>query len=108
MRIIAGTKRGMTLLSPKTYDSRPYTDRVKESVFNVLYKYNLLEGRRVADVFCGVGSMGLESLSRGAAFAAFVEKDPRTIAVLKQNIEKAGFVQQSKIVRGNAFKIGAG
>ena len=107
MRIIAGTKRGMKLLSPKSETSRPYTDRVKESLFSVLYKYGLLEGRAVADVFSGVGSMGLEALSRGAEFALFVEKDPKIGSILKQNIEKAGFTAQSKVIRANAFKIGA-
>ena len=107
MRIIAGTKRGMKLLSPKSETSRPYTDRVKESLFSVLYKYGLLEGRAVADVFSGVGSMGLEALSRGAEFALFVEKDPKIGSILKQNIEKADFTAQSKVIRANAFKIGA-
>jgi 16S rRNA (guanine(966)-N(2))-methyltransferase RsmD len=107
MRIIAGTKRGMKLLGPKSETSRPYTDRVKESLFSVLYKYGLLEDRAVADVFSGVGSMGLEALSRGAEFALFVEKDPKIGSILKQNIEKAGFTAQSKVIRANAFKIGA-
>jgi 16S rRNA (guanine966-N2)-methyltransferase len=61
----------------------------------------------VADLFCGVGSLGLEALSRGAEFVTFVEKDPGIIAVLKRNIEKAGFASQSKIIRADAFKIGA-
>ena len=107
MRIIAGTKKGMALLSPKTKISRPITDRVKESLFSVLYKYDLPEGAKVADLFSGVGSMGLESLSRGSEFVTFVEKDPRIIAVLKQNIEKAGFDKKSKAIRANAFSIGA-
>jgi 16S rRNA (guanine966-N2)-methyltransferase len=107
MRIIAGAKRGMKLFSPKTDASRPITDRVKESLFSVLYKYDLPGGKIVADLFCGVGSLGLEALSRGAEFVTFVEKDPNIIATLKKNIEKAGFVGESKIVRADAFKIGA-
>jgi 16S rRNA (guanine966-N2)-methyltransferase len=107
MRIIAGTKKGMNLLSPKTQISRPITDRVKESLFSVLYKYDLPEGARVADLFCGVGSLGLEALSRGAEFVTFVEKDPGIIAVLNKNIEKARFVSESKVIRANAFIIGA-
>ena len=107
MRIIAGTKKGMNLLSPKTQISRPITDRVKESLFSVLYKYDLPQGARVADLFSGVGSLGLESLSRGAEFVTFVEKDPRIIAVLNKNIEKARFVPESKVIRANAFIIGA-
>jgi 16S rRNA (guanine966-N2)-methyltransferase len=107
MRIIAGSKRGMKLLSPKSQVSRPITDRVKESLFSVLYKYNLPGGAIVADLFCGVGSLGLEALSRGAEFVTFIEQDPNVISVLNKNIEKAGFVKESKVIRGNAFKLGA-
>ncbi len=107
MRIIAGSKRGMTLLSPKTQVSRPITDRVKESLFSVLYKYDLPADATVADLFSGVGSLGLEALSRGAKCVTFVEKDPRIIAVLKKNIEKARFIKESKVIKANAFAIGA-
>ncbi|HEW79281.1 MAG TPA: 16S rRNA (guanine(966)-N(2))-methyltransferase RsmD [Phycisphaerales bacterium] len=107
MRIIAGTKRGMKLLSPETRVSRPITDRVKESLFSVLYKYDLPKGKRVADVFSGVGSLGLEALSRAAAFVTFVERDAGVIAILKKNIEKAGFLKESKVIRADAFKVGA-
>jgi 16S rRNA (guanine(966)-N(2))-methyltransferase RsmD len=107
MRIIAGSKRAMKLLSPKTRDSRPITDRVKESLFSVLYKYDLPDGAIVADLFCGVGSLGLEVLSRGAEFVTFVEQDPKIAAVLNRNIDKAGFVKESKVIRADAFKVGA-
>ncbi len=96
----------MKLLSPKTKVSRPITDRVKESLFSVLYKYDLPSGAVVADLFCGVGSLGLEALSRGAGFVTFVEHDPEIISVLKKNIEKADFVKESKVIKTNAFKIG--
>jgi 16S rRNA (guanine966-N2)-methyltransferase len=107
MRIIAGAKRGMTLLCPNTQDTRPITDRVKESLFNVLQNYDLLVGRHVADLFSGVGSLGLEALSRGADFVTFVEQDPRTVVFLEKNIAKACFVAQSRVVRANAFRVGA-
>jgi 16S rRNA (guanine(966)-N(2))-methyltransferase RsmD len=93
----------MKLLSPRVNVSRPITDRVKESLFSVLYKYDLPDGKVVADLFCGVGSLGLEALSRGAEFVTFVEKDPKIIVTLKKNIEKAGFASESKIVRADAF-----
>lgn len=105
MRIIAGSRRGMKLLSPATRASRPITDRVKESLFSVLYKYDLPADAIVADLFCGVGSLGLESLSRGARFVTFVDKDPKTVAILERNIEKAGFVRNSKIITTNAFRV---
>jgi len=107
MRIIAGSKRGMKLLSPKSDVSRPITDRVKESLFSVLDKYDLPGGAIVADLFSGVGSLGLESLSRAAAFVTFIEKDPKVIAILERNIEKSGFVKKSKVIRADAFKVGA-
>jgi 16S rRNA (guanine966-N2)-methyltransferase len=107
MRIIAGEKRGMTILSPKTDGTRPVTDRVKESIFNVLQKYGPMEGKWAADLFCGTGSMGLESLSRGAEHVLFVESDSRVIDILKKNIAKGEFEDRSKVVRANAFKVGA-
>ncbi len=107
MRIIAGSKRAMRLLSPKTCDTRPITDRVKESLFNVLSNYGLPAGRVAADLFCGVGSLGLEALSRAADFVTFVDLDPQTISVLEKNIEKAGFVANSKVIRADVFKTGA-
>ena len=107
MRIIAGAKRGMKLLPPKDDTTRPIIDRVKESIFSVLYKYDLTEDRAVADLFCGTGSFGLEALSRGASRAVFVEQNSKVVAVLRKNIEKAGFVDISKVIRANAFKIGA-
>jgi 16S rRNA (guanine966-N2)-methyltransferase len=107
MRIIAGAKRGMKLFSPPTDASRPFTDRVKESLFSVLYKYDMPEGKIVADLFCGVGSLGLESLSRGAKFVTFVERNAKIAATLCRNIEKAGFIERSKVIKADAFKIGA-
>ena len=107
MRVIAGTKRGMKLAGPKNEASRPILDRVKESLFSVLYKYGLPEGKIVADLFSGIGSLGIEALSRGADFVTFVEKDPAVISILKANIEKADFVKESKVIRANAFKVGA-
>ena len=94
------------MFSPKTLDSRPVTDRVKESLFSVLYKYDLPNGAIVADLFSGVGSLGLEAISRKARFVTFVENDPKIISVLKRNIEKADFVIESEIIRANAFKFG--
>ena len=103
MRIISGSKRGMKLLSPAVAGSRPITDRVKESLFSVLYKYDLPAEANVADLFCGVGSLGLEALSRGADFGTFVEKNRDIIATLKKNIDKADFNDCSNVIRADAF-----
>jgi 16S rRNA (guanine966-N2)-methyltransferase len=107
MRIIAGSKRGMRLLPPKGQNTRPITDRVKESLFSVLYKYDVIDGGIVSDLFCGTGSLGLEALSRGAQCVCFIEKDRKAVELLNKNIAKAGFIAQSKVIYGNAFKIGA-
>jgi 16S rRNA (guanine(966)-N(2))-methyltransferase RsmD len=107
MRIIAGSKRGMKLFSPEGMDTRPVTDRVKESMFNILFSKGYPEGCVVADLFCGTGSMGLEALSRGAAWATLIDGDRRVIEILKRNIEKADFVSQSKAVCANILKVGA-
>ena len=107
MRIIAGSKRGMKLLSPEGRDTRPITDRVKESVFNILFSKGYPADCIVADLFCGTGSMGLEALSRGAVWATFIDSDYRVIEILKRNISKAGFVDQSKAVCANILKVGS-
>lgn len=73
----------------------------------MLYKYDLIEGRLVADLFCGVGSLGLEALSRGAKFVTFIEKDHKIRLILEKNIARGAFVKKSKVLRANAFKIGA-
>jgi 16S rRNA (guanine966-N2)-methyltransferase len=107
MRIIAGSKRGMKLFSPEGMDTRPITDRVKESVFNILFSKGYPDGCVVADLFCGTGSMGLEALSRGAAWATFIDNDRRVIEILNRNIAKADFIDQSKAVCANILKVGA-
>lgn len=107
MRIIAGSKRGMKLLPPKGQDTRPITDRVKESLFSILWSKGKLEDCVVADLFCGTGSMGLEALSRGAKFCTFIDGSRKVIEILDRNIEKAGFLAESKSVCANILKVGA-
>ncbi len=97
----------MKLLPPKGSDTRPITDRVKESLFSVLYKYNVIEDGVVADLFCGTGSLGLEALSRGARWVTFLEMDRSAVGLLNRNIERAGFVGESRVIGANAWKVGA-
>jgi len=97
----------MKLFSPDGMDTRPITDRVKESVFDILYSKGYPAECIVADLFCGTGSMGLEALSRGAAWVTFFDKDYRVIEILKRNIAKADFAGQSKAVCANILKVGA-
>lgn len=107
MRIIAGTKRGMKILPPKSNETRPITDRAKEALFSVIYKYDMPDGCRAADLFSGTGSMGLECLSRGAEFVTFIDQSRQVVDILNKNIEKARFVAESKVIRANIFRIGA-
>lgn len=107
MRIIAGTNKGMRLLPPKGNDTRPITDRVKESLFSILYTKSMLEDVVVADLFCGTGSMGLEALSRGAKFCIFIDGSRQVTQILNQNVEKAKFLAESKTVCANILKVGA-
>ena len=107
MRIIAGSKRGMKLFPPKGTDTRPITDRVKESLFSILWSKGKLEDCVVADLFCGTGSMGLEALSRGAKFCTFIDGSRSVVEILNRNIEKAVFLAESKSVCANILKVGA-
>ena len=84
LRIVAGRYRRRQLRANPGSVTRPITDRMKETLFNRL---NGLEGARVADVFAGTGTMGLECLSRGAAAAVFFEYDRKAIELLKANVE---------------------
>jgi len=86
MRIIAGTYRGMRLSAPRTLAVRPTTDRVKQTLFDILTSRIEFEGKEVLDLFAGSGSLGLEALSRGARRVTFVEKSRPALRVLERNI----------------------
>ncbi len=86
MRIISGKYRGLKLAEFEGEDVRPTADRVKESLFNILY--GQISGARVLDLFCGSGNLGIESLSRGASFVHFNDKSAASIGLLKKNLAK--------------------
>lgn len=86
MRIIAGKYKGHQLVAFKADHIRPTTDRVKETLFNKL-QFDI-DGSVVLDLFCGTGNLGLEAISRGAVFCTFVEKNPKSVLIARQNIEK--------------------
>lgn len=112
MRIIAGTHRGRPILPPEDDKvTRPITDRVKESLFDRLMSLGMLEGPehggepwRAVDVFSGTGSLGLETLSRGAEHATFVERDRDAVDRLKQNLDAFGWTRKAAIVTGSALQ----
>ena len=85
MRIIAGEYRGQHIKAPSGKVTRPTTDRVRESVFNILQ--HTVEKQHVLDLYAGSGAMGLEALSRGAQYCAFVDKSPEACRVIRSNLE---------------------
>ena len=95
MRIIGGKYRGRTLVSFEGEAVRPTSDRVKESLFNILA--TRLYGARVLDLFCGSGSLGLESLSRGAKQVTFNDSAKTSIAILKKNLDKLGVTSEEAV-----------
>jgi 16S rRNA (guanine966-N2)-methyltransferase len=102
MRVIAGEKRGTILVSPPSKDIRPTYDMVREAVFGKLQF--IVPGKRVLDLFAGSGAMGIEALSRGAAFAVFVDKSEAAISTVRANLQKTGFAEKSAIYK-NAYEI---
>ena len=91
MRIIAGTWRGRPLLAPPGRNTRPTSDRAREGLFSMLAsRLGSFEGLHVADLFAGTGALGLEALSRGAAFCTFVEKERDALDSLRRNLDKLG------------------
>jgi len=109
MRIVGGSLRGRRLNTPKSDIIRPTTDRVRESLFNVL-THGLddfdLENQSVLDLFAGSGALGLEAISRGAIFALFVEQSAEARGLIRKNIEDLGLTGITKIFRRDATKLG--
>jgi 16S rRNA (guanine966-N2)-methyltransferase len=95
MRIIAGKYRSRTLVAPAGLATRPSSDRLRETLFNVLAPR--IEGARFLDLYAGSGAVGLEALSRGAMSVEFVERGPAALAVLRKNLERLGIVSGFRI-----------
>ena len=91
MRVVAGSFKGRRLQAPKGSRTRPTADRVREALFSMLGD---VSGARVLDLYAGSGALGIEALSRGAASATFVEKDPRALAAIRSNLEALGSRQE--------------
>ncbi len=96
MRVIAGELGGRQLLAPKGWKVRPTPERVREALFSALGD---IEGARVADLYCGTGALGIEAVSRGAAFAVLVDRDTRPAM---GNVHNLGLVDRTELVRADA------
>ena len=107
MRIIAGTSKGKKILQPKDQLTRPLKDLTKESIFNIIMHSNKfetkIEGSKILDLFSGVGSFGLECLSRGALNAVFIESYKEVLDILKKNIENLNYVNSSTIIEQDIY-----
>jgi 16S rRNA (guanine966-N2)-methyltransferase len=111
MRIVGGAQRGTRLASPPPGDRRirPTTDRVRESLFNLLThrpEGDIVEGARVLDLFAGTGALGLEALSRGAESATLVERDPDAAALAEANIARLRLGGRARLLRRDATRLG--
>ena len=103
MRIIAGDFKGRRLKTPRWDGLRPTSDKLRETMFNVIAAR--VAGARVLDVFAGTGAVGLESLSRGAARAVFIEADRRAVALIQANAALCGVSERCAIIRGAAEQV---
>ena len=101
MRIIAGTARSLPLKTIEGVDTRPTTDRIKETLFNMLQ--GDIHGCYFLDLFAGSGQIGLEALSRGAAYAVFVENSKKAAACIEDNIHFTKFDTQSRLLTSDAL-----
>ena len=96
MRVIAGTARRLPLVTPKGMETRPTTDRIKETLFNILQ--NDLPGCHFLDLFAGSGAIGIEALSRGAAKAVFVDNSKEALSCIRQNLEKTHLADRAIVI----------
>lgn len=99
VRVISGSARGLKLNTPGDDRVRPTTDRVKESMFNIIQDW--VYDSQVLDLFAGSGALGIEALSRGASQAVFCDNSLDSIKIIKSNIEKARVADRSQIVSGD-------
>ena len=102
MRVVAGNRKGMPLKAIAGNTTRPTTDKVKESIFNMIGPF--FNGGTAVDLFAGSGGLGIETLSRGAAHAIFIEKDARAFQVLQENIKKCRYEEISELFRTDAMR----
>ena len=108
MRVVGGRLRGRALNAPASRAIRPTSDRLRETIFDILGARwpELLEGARVVDLFAGSGALGIEAISRGAAFALFVDSAAEARALLRANVEALALGGVTRIWRADATKLG--
>jgi len=102
MRVISGSARGRKLREPVGFKIRPTSDKVKESVFNII-QFDI-EGRRVLDLFAGSGQYGIEALSRGARSVVFVDSASESVKLVKENLKICGFSDKASVYARDAMR----
>ena len=110
MRIVAGNLKGRTITTPEGQATRPTSDRARQAVFNVLEHAawaEPLDGMRVMDLYAGSGALGFEAISRGAAFALFVETDEEARGAIRENADAYGVMGRSRVHRRSAIDLGS-
>jgi 16S rRNA (guanine966-N2)-methyltransferase len=105
MRVVGGEFRGRKLAAPVGGTTRPTTDMVREAIFNSLRAMDVLDGAVVIDLFAGTGALGIEALSRGAARCTFVEKDPKALRTLRENIAALAIGERCAVVPADVMTI---
>lgn len=108
MRVVGGRLRGRNIAGPSSQAIRPTADRLRESLFNILmHAYESpLDGARVLDLFAGTGALGIEAISRGAAFTLFVDNGAEARALLRNNVEALGLGGVTRVFRRDATNLG--
>lgn len=104
MRITGGSHRSRVIQMPKGQNVRPTSGKTRQSIFNILQKYDLPAGTHVLDVFCGTGILGLEALSRGAKHCVFLDNSKISLTACKDNIDHLGFNEDSVVLLKDALK----
>jgi 16S rRNA (guanine(966)-N(2))-methyltransferase RsmD len=103
MRVIAGTLKSRRLATPDFEGLRPTSDRLRETLFNVIA--SRIPGANVLDGFAGTGALGIEAISRGAAYVTFVDDDRRAVALIGENVRRCGVAERCVIIRGRLIEV---
>lgn len=103
MRITGGRFKNQTLKSPKGDQTRPTSERLRETIFNIVQSF--IEGKTFLDLYAGSGAVGFEAISRGASFATFIEKDRNALHTLQENVKKLKLEGCTKVLSGDVLTL---
>lgn len=107
MRVVAGELRGRRLVAPRSTDTRPTTDKVREAMFSALASLDVLVDARVVDLYAGSGALGIEALSRGARHCTFVERDRKAVTAINENLSALRLTSKATVIPGDAITAAA-